>query len=141
MIDPKNIQQTKYQAVTLTVAAAAAAGIKTSQAAGLDDSYDVCDGILITEITNGTIANGQYNVAIETPTGTPIEFSPIQAYSVTKNDGTNPNERFVDVLFDAKAGKNAKLLAELPASPAAEMVIQAVFRLRRLLVPIALPKV
>lgn len=140
-IDPRNIKQTKYQSVTLTIAAAAAIGIKASSQAGLDDSYDVCDGVSIVELTNGTIANGDYDIAIETPTGTPIDYVPIGTVAVGKSDGTNPNERYVDVLFDVKAGKKAQLMANIPAIPAAEMKIKATFRLRRLLQPINLPKV
>lgn len=139
MVDLRNVKQTKYQSVTLNVAAAAAAGLKSSAAAGLDDSYDVCDGIAIVELTDGTIANGDYDVSIETPTGTPIELSPIDTVQVDK--ATPVNERYIDVLFDVKAGKNAKLLANLPAIPAAAMVIKATFRLRRLLTPMTLPKV
>lgn len=139
MIDPKNVKQTKYQSVTLDVAAAAAVGIKSSSAAGLDDSYDVCDGIAFVELTDGGIANGDYDVSIESPTGTPVEMTPIDALQVDKF--TPVNSRFLDVLFDCKAGKNAKLLANLPAIPGAAMRIKATFRLRRLLQPIQLPKV
>lgn len=138
MIDLRNVRQTKYQSVTLDVAALAAAGLKSSAAAGLDDSYDVCDGVAIVELTDGGIANGDYDVSIETPSGTPIELSPIDTVQVDK--ATPVNERYIDVLFDVKAGKNAKLLANLPSAAVGAMVIKATFRLRRLLVPMSLPK-
>lgn len=139
MIDQSNVKQTKYQSVTLSIAALAAAGLKSSGSAALDDSYDVCDGIAIVELTDGGIANGDYDVSIETPTGTPIELSPIDTVQVDK--ATPVNERFIDVLFDVKSGKNAKLLAQLPSAAVGAMVVKATFRLRRLLVPMTLPKV
>lgn len=141
MIDLKNVKLTKYQSVTLTIVAAAPAGTYSSASADLDDSYDVCDGVIITEISNGGIANGKYDVSVETPSGNPLTQIPIQAVSVTKNDGTSPDKRFLDVLFSAKSGKKAKLLGITPAAPATDLIVQAVFRLRRLIVPIDLPKV
>jgi hypothetical protein len=138
-IAKENIKQTKYQSVTLDILALAAAGIKSSAAAGLDDSYDVCDGVAFVELTDGGITNGDYDVSIETPVGTPVEASPIDTVQVDKS--TPVNERYLDVLFDVRSGKNAKLLAILPAAAVGAMRIKATFRLRRLLTPISLPKV
>lgn len=139
MVELKNVKQTKYMSVTLNINAAAAVGIYSSAAAGLDDSYDVCDGVAITELTDGTIADGNYDISIQGSIGTPIDFTQIDVVQV--NGNTPVNDRFVDVLFDAKAGKNMKLMAQLPAIPAAAMVIKATFRLRRLLTPITVPNV
>lgn len=139
MVDLRNVKQTKYQSVTLNIPAASAVGIYSSAAAGLDDSYDVCDGVAITELSDGTITNGNYDVSIQGSGGTPIDFTQIDVVQV--NGNTPVNDRFVDVLFDAKAGKSMKLQAQLPAIPAAAMVIKATFRLRRLLTPMSVPNV
>lgn len=138
-VDLRNVKQTKYVSVTLNINAASPVGIYSSAAAGLDDNYDVCDGVAIVELTDGGIANGNYDVSIQTPVGAPIDFTQVDVVQV--NNNTPVNDRFIDVLFDAKAGKNAKLLAQLPAIPGAAMVIKATFRLRRLLTPISVPNV
>lgn len=134
------ILQTKYQSVRLTIVAASAAGIYTAKKE-LDSNYHICDGVQFTELTNGGIANGDYDVSIVNNNGTPIELSPIQAHATTKNDGSNPNERYVDTLFDSKSGKDVRLEAETFAAPGTDMVIKAVFRLRKLLHPLSLPKI
>lgn len=133
------VVQTKYQSVRLTIDAASPAGIYNAKKE-LDSNYNVCDGVQITELTDGGIANGDYDVSISNNNGTPIELSPVQAHATTKNDGSNPNERYVDTLFDCKSGKDVKLEAETFAAPGTDMVIKATFRLRKLLNPVSLPK-
>ena len=130
------IKQTKYQSVTITTNLTSGLKVEPKE---LDNTYDVCDGIQFTEITNGGITNGDYDVGIRTNNGEVIEPVPIQAVATTKNDGSDPNKRFVDVLFDCKSGNKAKLELNLPVAPGAAVVVKATFRLRRLLKPISIP--
>lgn len=125
--------------VTLSIPGASAAATYASAAADLDTNYDVCDGIAFVELTDGTIANGDYDLKVETGNGTPVEQTPIDALQIDKQ--TPVNERYLDVLFEVRSGKDAKLMAILPAIPAAAMKVKATFRLRKLLVPISIPKV
>lgn len=135
----ENIKQTKYQSVTLDIPGASAAGWYPSASAELDTNYEVCDGVAFVELTDGGIANGDYDLKIETGNGSPVEQTPIDVLQVDKQ--TPVNERFLEVLFDTRSGKDAKLLAKLPAIPGAAMRIKATFRLRKLITPVSLPKV
>lgn len=127
------IKQTKYMSVTLTTPVSA--GLKP-QKVELDSSYDVCDGIQFTEISDGGIANADYNVGIRNNIGEILEPVPIQAVATSKNDGSDPNKRFVDVLFDCKSGNKVSLEATLPVAPATAVIVKATFRLRKLLEPV-----
>ncbi len=139
MIDKSNIKQTKYITTQLSIPGGSAAGMYPSAAAGLDENYDVCDGVAITVQTDGGIANGDFNVQLETAQGIIFDSTPIAVVQVDKN--TLVNHRFLDVLFDAKGGKNAKLVGIIAAVPGATMKISITYRLRRLLTPVSIPKV
>lgn len=129
------IIETKYVSVKLTTDTASGLKVQTGE---LDDSYDVCDGIQFTEISNGGIANGDYDIGIRSNNGEVLEPVPIQAVATTKNDGSDPNKRFVDVLFNSKSGKKVSLEATLPAAPATAVIVKATFRLRRLKTPVSI---
>lgn len=129
------IKQTKYKSVILTTGLTI--GLHVSRELELDNTYDVCDGIQITEISNGGIANGQYNIGVRNTAGEIIEPIPVQAVATTKNDGTNPNERFVDVLFDTRSGNKVKLEADLPAAPGTPVIVIATFRQRKTMKPVS----
>lgn len=131
-----DIKGTTYQSVSLSTTGVT--GTIASADLDLDNGYDVCDGVSIVEIANGGITNGQYKVAIHNQNGPVVKPVPIQAVSVTKNDGTNPNERFLDVLFDAKSGNKARIEVTLPAAPGTALIVEATFRLRKTLKPVTL---
>lgn len=130
------IKGTTYQSVTLTTTGSS--GTKASADLELDAAYDICDGVCITEISNGGITNGDYNVSILNQNGPIIKPVPIQAVSVTKNDGSDPNKRFLEVMFDSKSGNKARIEAVLPAAPGTDLIVKATFRLRKLLKPVSI---
>lgn len=119
-----------YESVTLSVAPSAVAGTYPSAVLKLDDTYHVCNGVCFTEINNGSITNGQYKVAISNNNGRPVKPLPIQAVSVTKNDGTDPNKRFLDTFFTLRGGNSVYLEAILAqANGGSALVVEASFRI------------
>jgi hypothetical protein len=136
MLDAKDILQTTYKSVLLE--SAVASGLHTDDLE-LDSNYDVCDGIQVTEVDDGGIADGDYTVSVTNNNGTPLPEIPIQSIATGKADGTTPNDRYLDVLFDSKSGKSVKVLANLPGAPSSAVKVRFTFRLRRLLTPLRLP--
>lgn len=119
-----------YESVSLSVAALAVAGTYPTAVLKLDDTYHICNGVCFTEISNGGITNGQYKVQVVNNNGKPVKALPIQAVSVTKNDGTDPNKRFLDCFFTLRGGNSVTLEAVLAqANGASALVVEASFRL------------
>jgi hypothetical protein len=126
------IIQISYESVTLTIAGSSVAGTYSSPVTKLDDTYHVCTGVCFTEISAGGIANGQYKVALKNQNGRAVRMLPIQAVSVTKNDGTDPNKRYLETLFTVPGGNSVQLEAEIPAAPATALIVEATLRIVKL---------
>lgn len=133
-----DVVQTKYQEVERIVANATAAGTYASAELTLDPNYDVCDGIAFIQIGNGALSN-DYKVAVRNNNGKPVEDISIGAVGCTNQDGSAPDDRFIDVLFDSKSGNKITLELTTAAATGTELKVKAVLRLRKLSKRVALP--
>jgi len=133
------VVQTKYQEAEKIVANATAAGTYASAELTLDSNYGICDGVSFVQIGNGGLAN-DYKVAIRNNNGKVIEEISIGAVGCTNQDGSAPDERFVDTLFDSKSGNKATLELITPAATTAELKVKAIFRLRKLSGQVNIPQ-
>lgn len=133
------ILQTKYEKVQLSVPDGTPAGTNASTDVTLDTAYHFCDGISIHEITTGGLST--YDVAIRNNNGLVLTPIPIQAVASGKADGSNPNARFLDLVFDSNSGNKVKLeLTRASATSGSALLVVAVFRLRQLSKKVTLPQ-
>lgn len=133
------VVQTKYQEAERVVANASAAGLYPSSELSLDNNYQICDGIAFVQIGDGGLAN-DYKVAIRNNNGKVIEEIGMGAVGTTNADGSAPDDRFVDVLFDSQSGNKAFLELTTPAATTAELKVKAIFRLRKLSRKVNIPQ-
>lgn len=133
------VVQTKYLEAERVVANLAAAGLYPSAELTLDSNYQICDGIAFVQIGNGGLAN-DYKVAIRNNNGKVIEEIGIGAVGTTNADGSAPDTRFVDVLFDSQSGNKVFLEVTTPAATSAELKVKAIFRQRKLSRKVSIPQ-
>lgn len=135
-----DVVQTKYQEAERIVANATAGGLYPSTELTLDSNYDICDGIAFVQLGNGGLLN-DYKVSVRNNNGKPVEEISIGVVGCTNQDGSAPDDRFIDVLFDSKSGNKAYLELITPSITSSELKVKAVFRLRKLSRRVALPTV
>lgn len=125
------VVQTKYLEAERVVANGTAAGTYASAELALDTNYQMCDGIAFVQIGNGGLSN-DYKVSVRNNNGKIIQEIGIGAVGVTNQDGSEPNARFVDVVFDSESGNKVTLELITPSATGAELKVKAIFRQRKL---------
>lgn len=133
------VVQSKYQEAELVVANGTAAGTYASSELSMDTNYGICDGVCFVQIGNGGLSN-DYKVAVRNNNGKVIEEISIGAVGVTNQDGSAPNDRFMDILFDSQSGNKVTLELITPSATSAELKVKAIFRLRKLSRKVQIPQ-
>jgi hypothetical protein len=117
------MNKVKYQSKTVTVNA----GTYTTEQRvveyiELDKSYDQVVGISVHRIIDSAAANGNYKIMIATDNGTEHDPTHISGWSTAKDDGTNPNERFKELLIDVRGSGQLQCIVVMPAQTLAAAV-------------------
>lgn len=122
----EEIKKVTYKTASKLIADTTVAGTYFAEVT-LDDSYDMCTGIAVTETSEGlgsdyTVAIGHQNNAGILP---PL---PADAVVVGKKDGSNPNQRFLDLAFSLRAGNKMTVTIVTNATASADITIAVTFK-------------
>jgi hypothetical protein len=129
------IRKLKYVTLTRTIPNLAAAGLYTADIS-LDDSYDLCTGIAFNDV--GTGLGADYTIGVQNQIGSVLDAVPADILVVAKEDGSAPNERFLEANFALKGGNKVTVSIQTGAAAAAETDVQVTFRLVRLNKPVSI---
>ncbi len=122
----KQIKKLKYVTATKTIANAAAAGVYTVEIT-LDDQYDLCTGLAFNDVGAGL--GSDFTVGVQNQLGKILDALPADVLVVAKEDGSEPNGRFLDVAFGVKGGNKILVSIETGAASTADTDVQVTFRL------------
>ncbi len=129
------IKKTKYVTATKTIANLAAAGAYTVDIS-LDDSYDICTGLAFNDVGAGL--GSDYTIGVQNQIGSVLDAVPADILVVAKEDGSEPNGRFLDTAFALKGGNKVIITITTGAASSAETDVQVTFRLVRLDKPVSI---
>lgn len=129
------IKKLKYLTATKTIANSAAAGTYTADLS-LDDSYDLCTGLAFNDVGAGL--GSDFTIGVQNQIGSVLDAVPIDVLGVAKEDGSGPNQRFLDTAFALKGGNKVTVTIVTGATATAETDVQVTFRLARLDKPVSI---
>jgi hypothetical protein len=113
----------RYQSKTVTIAAGTySAEYRATETIELDTAYDTVVGVAVHRIIDTAAANGNYKVMIATNNRVEHDPTHISSWSTSKDDGTNPNERFKDFNIDVRGAGNLQCTIVLPAQTLASAI-------------------
>lgn len=119
----------KYQSKLVTVSSGASAGAVQEDDIQLDQGYHKCTGIAVHEISDGTIANGYYEVGIKDQNRVYHDLAHIDNWD--GGAGVAPNLKFKDIYIPVKSSSLTQIQTKTPATNAADLIYQVVFRLEK----------
>ena len=134
-MEKNEIRKLKYVTATKTIANAAAAGVYTVDIS-LDDSYDLCTGLAFNDVGAGLASD--FTIGIQNQVGSVLDAVPADILVVAKEDGSEPNGRFLDVAFALKGGNKVAVSITTGAAATAETDVQVTFRIVRLDKPVSI---
>ena len=95
----------------------------------LDDSYDLLTGVAVTDDAAGL--GSKYTVGLQNSAGSILDPLPIDVLGVAKEDGSTPNQRFLDLMTPIKGAKRITVTITTTASATADTTVYISFRIVR----------
>lgn len=122
-------KKVKYQSKLITVASGTTAGSVAEDTIELDNGYQKCTGIAVHEVTNGSITNGYYTIGVRDQNKVYHDRTHIDNWD--GGTGVAPNDKFKKIDFPVTQSMLVSILTGIPATLAADLKYEIVFRLEK----------
>jgi hypothetical protein len=131
-----DIKKLKYTSGSKLVLNGSISGSVHTVDIDLDDNYDLCTGLCFGD--RGAGLGSAYTIGLQNQNGSILDPLPADAVVTAKEDGSSPNDRFLETAFAIKGAKRVTMTITLSAAATADTTVDVTFRMVRIAKPVSI---